>query len=477
MMSPKVSVIVPCYNQAVYLADCLQSVLSQTYLNWECIIVDDGSPDNTEEIAGIWCARDSRFKYLKKPNGGLSSARNAGINFASGEYILPLDADDYIGNTYLEKAIDVFIRDPDTSLVYCQARLFGFDNGDWELPAFNFKDLLRLNLIFCSALYSKKDFLTYGPYDEEIKSGWEDWSLWVSILKSDSKVVRIDEVLFFYRTKAQSMVRNMEDKDKELARWNIFMKNWQKYKEFYPAPVTLINENLVLRSQVERLNPKVSVVVSCRNEGAYLKECLVSVQKQTYHNLECIIVNDGSTDDTEEIAREWSWRDPRFRHLKKEMSGFGAALNAGIRVADGSYILPLDATDYISKDYLEKAIRRIKDHDNVKLVYGRAKYLGESEGWGYHDRYSYKRLQEQDIIPYCSLFRRRDYLLTSGYNENTQGGNESWAFWLQLLRKEDKVVRLKEVVLYIRNNRGSMTRTASWLTWPVRKFWALVAIN
>ena len=98
-----ISVIVPCYNQAQYLDECLQSVLDQTYTDWECIIVNDGSPDHTEEIAKKWVEKDARFRYLFKENGGLSSARNAGIEIAKGEWILPLDADDKIGNQYLEQ--------------------------------------------------------------------------------------------------------------------------------------------------------------------------------------------------------------------------------------------------------------------------------------------------------------------------------------------------------------------------------------
>ncbi|WP_374360648.1 glycosyltransferase family 2 protein, partial [Cloacibacterium sp.] len=75
---PLISVVVPCYNQAQYLDECLQSVLNQTYQDWECIIVNDGSPDHTEEIAKNWVEKDTRFIYLSKENGGLSSARNAG---------------------------------------------------------------------------------------------------------------------------------------------------------------------------------------------------------------------------------------------------------------------------------------------------------------------------------------------------------------------------------------------------------------
>ncbi len=95
-MNPLISVIVPCYLQAEYLDECLQSVYDQTYSNWECIIVNDGSLDNTEEIAKRWLEKDNRFRYIYKENGGLSSARNAGIREAKGEWIQFLDSDDMI---------------------------------------------------------------------------------------------------------------------------------------------------------------------------------------------------------------------------------------------------------------------------------------------------------------------------------------------------------------------------------------------
>lgn len=89
--TPEVSVIVPCYKQAIFLDECISSVIGQTFRNWECIIVDDGSPDNTEEIAKEWCNKDPRIKYCKKSNEGVSIARNYGIGLAVGKYILPLD--------------------------------------------------------------------------------------------------------------------------------------------------------------------------------------------------------------------------------------------------------------------------------------------------------------------------------------------------------------------------------------------------
>ena len=97
-MNPLISVIVPCYNQAQYLDECLQSVLNQIYTDWECIIVNDGSPDHTEEVAKKWLEKDSRFRYIYKETGGLSSARNAGIKIAKGEWIQFLDCDDFISS-------------------------------------------------------------------------------------------------------------------------------------------------------------------------------------------------------------------------------------------------------------------------------------------------------------------------------------------------------------------------------------------
>ena len=103
-----ISVVIPCYNQAEFLPETLDSLIAQDYRDWEGIIVNDGSLDNTEEVALTYLKKDRRLKYIKKENGGLSSARNCGIEHASGEFILPLDSDDIIKPEYLSKAIEAF---------------------------------------------------------------------------------------------------------------------------------------------------------------------------------------------------------------------------------------------------------------------------------------------------------------------------------------------------------------------------------
>ncbi|WP_322971828.1 glycosyltransferase family A protein [Faecalibacter sp. LW9] len=123
-MSALVSVIVPCYNQAQYLDECLESVFNQSYQNWECLIINDGSPDNTEEIALQWTKKDSRFKYFKKENGGVASARNCGLNIAKGKYIQFLDGDDLLEPYKIESQILTLENNNLVDIVYTGSRYF-----------------------------------------------------------------------------------------------------------------------------------------------------------------------------------------------------------------------------------------------------------------------------------------------------------------------------------------------------------------
>ena len=204
MKPGKVSIIVPCYNQAAYLAETLNSVLAQTYQHWECVIVNDGSPDNTEEIANEYVAKDNRFKYLWEKNGGPSRARNFGILNSDGEYVLPLDADDLIAPTYIEKAMDHFSRYPETKLIYCKADTFGKCVGPWDLEEYDYESFIWNNCIFCSALFRRSDYDQTAGYNVNMVHGFEDWDFWLSLLKKDDLVYRIDEVLFHYRIKETS---------------------------------------------------------------------------------------------------------------------------------------------------------------------------------------------------------------------------------------------------------------------------------
>jgi glycosyltransferase involved in cell wall biosynthesis len=248
-----ISIIIPCYYQAQYLEEAVNSVISQTYDYWECIIVDDGSPDDTEEVYTKNWPDDIRIKYLKKENGGLSDARNAGIAIANGKYILPLDADDKIGREYLADAVVVLEKNDDIKIVYADAEFFGGKSGKWELEEFNLDKFLLYNQIYCSALFRKSDYEKTVGYNKNMKYGFEDWDFWLSIIETGGQVYKIPKTLFYYRVKDQSMVSQLSDDKKNLLRRRIYANHTELYAKLFHDPLTLYEENQNLKKKVKRL--------------------------------------------------------------------------------------------------------------------------------------------------------------------------------------------------------------------------------
>ena len=175
-MNELVSVVIPCYNQVKYLPEALQSIWSQTYQNWECIIVNDGSPDGTDSVAAQWCEKDDRFKYLYQENGKLPKARNSGIQQAKGKYILTLDSDDKFEPAFLEKALEVLISDDKVGMVCSWGFRFTGDlKGELYKPGGGpIKEFLFCNAAnMGSLLFRKKCWEQVEGYDEKMKWGWE----------------------------------------------------------------------------------------------------------------------------------------------------------------------------------------------------------------------------------------------------------------------------------------------------------------
>lgn len=256
----RISIIVPCYNHAKYLPEALKSVLEQTYKNWECIIVNDGSIDDTEEITKQWIEKDHRFRYLKIENGGLSNARNVGIEASIGEYILPLDADDLIAPRYIEKALKEFKKGKGLKIVYCEAEKFGKINGIWKLKPYSLLSIVSYNMIFCSAIFKKEDWRLVDGYDVKMVYGYEDWEFWISLLKSGGSVKKINYVGFFYRMKASSMISNMTEEHIKYSRSYIFLKHKDFFLNNYD---TLLKENLELKKSFKkRLIRKIKKIAS-----------------------------------------------------------------------------------------------------------------------------------------------------------------------------------------------------------------------
>lgn len=258
-----VSIIMPAYKQAEYIKDAIDSVLSQTYPHWELIIVDDGSPDNVAEIANEYEKLDKRIKFYHTENKGVSAARNFAVSKSSGPFLLPLDADDKINPTYVEKAVRHFIEHPETDLVYCQWEYFGTDEKATPIKYHGYQRLLIENSIFNCAMIRKDTFLKAGGYDENMKTALEDWEFWIRYLTPQSNVYQISERLFFYRQKNSS--RNTTSLTNNEANIYIYNKHKDLFLTFIGHPA---DAYLKINSQ-EREIKELQKIITSLNKRYY----------------------------------------------------------------------------------------------------------------------------------------------------------------------------------------------------------------
>lgn len=222
---PKVSIIIPCYNQGKYVAEAINSALRQTFKDIEIVCVNDGSTDNSVEIIKLFENKYKNFIFLNnEENRGVIYSRNFAIKNCNGTYILPLDADDIIEPTYVEKAVKILDNNPNIGIVYCKAKIFGNYDKYWNLKPFNKSDILYENCIFCSALFRKSDFIKIGGYNNNMKYGCEDYDLWLSFIEQGLEVFQINEILFSYRQYDETSRTTISLKNKKEI-WNNLIKN------------------------------------------------------------------------------------------------------------------------------------------------------------------------------------------------------------------------------------------------------------
>ena len=196
----KVSIIIPCYNNEKYVAEAIESAINQTYKNIEVVCINDGSTDNSANIIQNYADKYSNIVFINEENNkGVIYCRNKAIDMASGEYILPLDADDKIDSTYIEKAVPILTNNPNIGIVYCDTQLFGTINEHLRLKEFNKNDIIYENCICNCALFRKSDFLKAGKYKSYMTEGNEDHDLWLSFMELGLGAYKIKETLFFYR--------------------------------------------------------------------------------------------------------------------------------------------------------------------------------------------------------------------------------------------------------------------------------------
>ncbi|MCD6290041.1 MAG: glycosyltransferase [Anaerolineae bacterium] len=222
---PMVSVVIPCYGQSRFLREAIDSALAQTFPDVEAVVVDDGNGDEEavaiQRIVSGYPAQDVRL-IRHEENRGLAAARNTGIEAARGSWIVPLDADDVIEPTFVEKCLRAVELDP-RRFAYTDSLLWWPDEGRTQLlkaHEYDFGELLRRITWSCTILYAKDAWRQVGGYKPEMSEsgGWEDWEFAISLGEVGICGVHVPEPLFRYRQYSKTQMRYAAEEHKERLR-------------------------------------------------------------------------------------------------------------------------------------------------------------------------------------------------------------------------------------------------------------------
>ena len=454
MRETQVSIIIPVYNVENYLRSCLDSVLSQTYKDFEVLMVNDGSTDGSGAICQDFAERDSRFHYFEKENGGLSDARNYGLDRAKGHYITFLDSDDFLFEDYLENLYYASrLSDSDITIGgYCR---FGDSNFYFYNDHFKsdslvaFKDFQAIQyldsmldvtfLTFSTAwgklfkreLFSELRF-PYGKYAED------QFLIWKLYMKAD-KIYVFNGASYVYRMNPSGLsniftlkhldyIDAIEERIKETKdiegieiqhSFNMYRYVLQRIlgqleEHDYIDEAKEVRKKLELAEQgqysflsdevkeieVENGGELISIIVPIYNVENYLRMCLDSIEHQTYSNIEVLLINDGSPDSSGEICQEYVARDSRFRYFEKENGGASDARNYGIERSNGKYLTFVDSDDWLSLTYVEDLYQAAIRNDSDTVISHYTIYNESDRNYYVHiwDDYYEKNYTSEELI-------------------------------------------------------------------------------
>lgn len=206
----KISVCIPCYNHAEFLEEAIESAYNQTTPPYEILVCDDGSTDNSLEIAQRYEFKEfpmmeSPVKVISQVNKGLSSARNTLIMNATGDYIMFLDADDVLYENAIEKLTQTALE-TNADIIAPSFRCFGKFNQEVILDRFNIEDLKQGNRLGYFSMVKREALLECGGYSPRMSWGYEDYHLWFDLFRRSKTIIVLQDILVMYRTKDKSMI-------------------------------------------------------------------------------------------------------------------------------------------------------------------------------------------------------------------------------------------------------------------------------
>lgn len=234
--SPRVSVVIPCFNQGRFVADAVRSCVNQTAGAPDIVIVNDGSddgvtPDLCDQAGGL----GPGVRVIHQANRGLPGARNRGARETDGELLVFLDADDWIEPRFVESLTralrDAEASGPPASHAYCQERLVELGTGVWRVPEWDPQLLMITNLHPVTALVRRECFERARGFDESMRSGYEDWDLWLRMHEKGFRGVRVAEPLFVWRRHSPETMVMRVIHDHE----SLFRRIMANHRELYDA--------------------------------------------------------------------------------------------------------------------------------------------------------------------------------------------------------------------------------------------------
>lgn len=249
---PKVSVVIPFFNDGKYLNGVLKSIWEQPYNDIEVILADDGSTDSAT-LKLLNEIKHPKVHVFFKEHVGVSLTRNYAINKAKGKYILPLDADDFLGEKFLEKAVKVLDENPEVKLVCGYEQLFGKRHGVNKFPDYSMEVLLGQNIFPTTSLFRKSDFYKTSGFNANMKESFEDWDFWLSLLETGGEVCRLDIIARYYRVRNGSRNFSLSGKDLKRLRKQIYENHKELYAKHFFDPMKSFEYDMLLNSREYKL--------------------------------------------------------------------------------------------------------------------------------------------------------------------------------------------------------------------------------
>jgi glycosyltransferase involved in cell wall biosynthesis len=446
--SPKVSVIVTAYNLSEFLPGCVDSVTNQRLQDWELIIVNDASTDDTAEVAERLASHDHRIKVIhNERNVYLAEARNIGMRESTGAYLMPLDIDDRLGENALGLLSEALDTDPSLHIVYGRMENFYPDGkssvSSWPPDEFNFFDqvILGRNQLPYASMYRRRVWENTGGYRRRMKSA-EDAEFWCRASSFGYRPNKVTDAVTLIKIEREDSMGRVEDAPV----WNSWF-SWKHTPRLVPFGAVSTPPKRPVWPVYSYDPPQISVVIPVApGHDIYLQDALDSLIAQTFVNWEVVVVNDGGSPFTKdgEIINPYLAGFPFVQVVEGtpgKSKGPAWARNRGIEAAQAELIALLDADDYYQPAYLEAALKayfRAKGGfvytDWYSIDAENTVKVEESQNW------DVERMTHKALCSITTLFPKEawqtiwdaDPVRGGGFDEHIDGW-EDWEFLIAMM--------------------------------------------